>query len=183
MLDDSSLLAFTAGLGLPGLVDIHVHFMPDNVLRMVWAYFDRVGDVRYPTQFLRRGLGGQAARQPGRHELDQQHVQSVDQLGPSANQVITVFGHRPQCSDCPVDLDSAQRRRGQRGYPYRSGVGRIVLAAVARREQPHATGQLRRNIDHDDAVLTQPFGQRCTKSRGAFDRPTRLSPATAMGPA
>jgi hypothetical protein len=45
MLDDDSLPAFVAGLGLPGLVDIHVHFMPDNVLRKVWDYFDRVGDL------------------------------------------------------------------------------------------------------------------------------------------
>lgn len=27
-------------LGLPGLVDVHTHFMPANVLRKVWAYFD-----------------------------------------------------------------------------------------------------------------------------------------------
>jgi predicted TIM-barrel fold metal-dependent hydrolase len=27
-------------LGLPGLVDVHVHFMPDRVLAKVWAYFD-----------------------------------------------------------------------------------------------------------------------------------------------
>lgn len=30
-------------LGLPGLVDIHTHFMPDSVLRKVWSYFDAVG--------------------------------------------------------------------------------------------------------------------------------------------
>jgi hypothetical protein len=28
-------------LGLPGLIDIHVHFMPANVLTKVWAYFER----------------------------------------------------------------------------------------------------------------------------------------------
>ncbi|MBO0595240.1 amidohydrolase [Nesterenkonia sp. E16_7] len=30
-------------LGLPGLVDIHTHFMPESVLRKVWSYFDAVG--------------------------------------------------------------------------------------------------------------------------------------------
>lgn len=30
-------------LGLPGLIDLHVHFMPHNVLEKVWAYFDAVG--------------------------------------------------------------------------------------------------------------------------------------------
>ncbi|MBB5433795.1 hypothetical protein HDA36_003879 [Nocardiopsis composta] len=32
--------AMWRGLGLPGLIDVHTHFMPDNVLRKVWAYFD-----------------------------------------------------------------------------------------------------------------------------------------------
>ncbi|MFF2849893.1 amidohydrolase family protein [Streptomyces sp. NPDC058001] len=28
---------------LPGLIDVHTHFMPERVLRKVWAYFDGVG--------------------------------------------------------------------------------------------------------------------------------------------
>ncbi|WP_343240185.1 amidohydrolase family protein [Streptomyces sp. SID12488] len=36
---------FWARLGLPGLVDVHTHFMPERVLRKVWAYFDAVGSV------------------------------------------------------------------------------------------------------------------------------------------
>ncbi|HVW81288.1 MAG TPA: amidohydrolase family protein [Mycobacteriales bacterium] len=32
-------------LGLPGLVDSHVHFMPDSVMRKVWAYFDGKGPL------------------------------------------------------------------------------------------------------------------------------------------
>ena len=32
-------------LGLPGLVDVHVHFMPERVLDKVWAYFDAVGPL------------------------------------------------------------------------------------------------------------------------------------------
>ncbi|WP_245782621.1 amidohydrolase family protein [Actinokineospora terrae] len=28
------------GLGVPGLVDVHVHFLPEPVQRKVWAYFD-----------------------------------------------------------------------------------------------------------------------------------------------
>ncbi|MFF2778605.1 amidohydrolase family protein [Streptomyces sp. NPDC058052] len=35
----------TARLGLPGLVDVHTHFMPQNVLDKVWAYFDAVGPL------------------------------------------------------------------------------------------------------------------------------------------
>jgi Amidohydrolase len=32
--------AFWRDLGLPGLVDVHTHFMPANVLAKVWAFFD-----------------------------------------------------------------------------------------------------------------------------------------------
>ncbi|MET9618324.1 amidohydrolase family protein [Kitasatospora indigofera] len=37
--------AFWQGLGLPGLVDVHTHFMPKNVLDKVWAYFDAAGPL------------------------------------------------------------------------------------------------------------------------------------------
>ncbi|MEU7552956.1 amidohydrolase family protein [Streptomyces sp. NPDC044571] len=32
-------------LGLPGLVDVHTHFMPARVLEKVWDYFDAVGPL------------------------------------------------------------------------------------------------------------------------------------------
>jgi len=32
-------------LGLPGIVDVHTHFMPKSVLDKVWAYFDRAGPL------------------------------------------------------------------------------------------------------------------------------------------
>jgi len=41
-LSDEDLSDFHQRLGLPGFVDIHVHFMPERVLRKVWDYFDRV---------------------------------------------------------------------------------------------------------------------------------------------
>jgi predicted TIM-barrel fold metal-dependent hydrolase len=51
---DADVPAFVAGLGLPGLVDLHVHFMPDSVQRKVWAYFDRAGehyDTAWPINY------------------------------------------------------------------------------------------------------------------------------------
>ncbi|MEW2624179.1 amidohydrolase family protein [Streptomyces sp. NPDC048106] len=36
---------FWAGLGLPGLIDVHTHFMPERVLRKVWDYFDTQGPL------------------------------------------------------------------------------------------------------------------------------------------
>jgi predicted TIM-barrel fold metal-dependent hydrolase len=37
---DSDVPAYWRALGLPGLADIHVHFLPPPVLAKVWAYFD-----------------------------------------------------------------------------------------------------------------------------------------------
>jgi hypothetical protein len=34
------VVAFWQDLGLPGLIDVHTHFMPENVLAKVWAFFD-----------------------------------------------------------------------------------------------------------------------------------------------
>lgn len=46
--DDRSVRAFVDELGLPGIVDVHVHFMPDRVQRKVWAAFDRLTDPPWP---------------------------------------------------------------------------------------------------------------------------------------
>lgn len=41
--DIAPVRRFFDGLGLPGLIDVHTHFMPDNVMDKVWAYFDAAG--------------------------------------------------------------------------------------------------------------------------------------------
>ncbi|MFD9965163.1 amidohydrolase family protein [Amycolatopsis sp. NPDC058986] len=38
---DADVARWTASLGLDGLVDLHVHFLPKPVMDKVWAYFDR----------------------------------------------------------------------------------------------------------------------------------------------
>ena len=53
-LTDDDVPAVWRALGLPGLVDVHVHFMPERVLAKVWAYFDAVGPltgVRWPIAY------------------------------------------------------------------------------------------------------------------------------------
>jgi len=42
---DDEVAAYWAALGLPGIVDVHVHFMPERVMRKVWAYFDSAGPL------------------------------------------------------------------------------------------------------------------------------------------
>lgn len=43
---DAAVPEFWRSLGLPGLADIHVHFLPPRVLAKVWAYFD-AANVHY----------------------------------------------------------------------------------------------------------------------------------------
>jgi hypothetical protein len=41
---DADVPGWWQRLGLPGLIDVHVHFMPDRVLRAVWDYFDNAAE-------------------------------------------------------------------------------------------------------------------------------------------
>jgi uncharacterized protein len=44
--------AFWRELGLPGLIDLHVHFMPQNVLTKVWAFFTQgQAGGRWPIEY------------------------------------------------------------------------------------------------------------------------------------
>ena len=40
---DAQVRPWLAELGIPGLVDLHTHFLPERVLQKVWAYFDQAG--------------------------------------------------------------------------------------------------------------------------------------------
>jgi uncharacterized protein len=51
---DGDVPRFLAELGVPGIVDVHVHFLPEPVLRKVWAYFDNASShygVAWPIQY------------------------------------------------------------------------------------------------------------------------------------
>jgi hypothetical protein len=41
--DVAPVRAFWESLGLPGLFDVHVHFLPPNIQKAVWAVFDSAG--------------------------------------------------------------------------------------------------------------------------------------------
>lgn len=42
---DERVTAIWTELGLPGIIDVHTHFMPDRVMAKVWAYFDSAGPL------------------------------------------------------------------------------------------------------------------------------------------
>lgn len=50
-LEDRDLPAFAAQLGIPGFIDVHVHFMHPRVMAKVWAYFDGVGSGLWPIRY------------------------------------------------------------------------------------------------------------------------------------
>ncbi len=43
--ESAAVRAIWRDLGLPGLIDVHTHFMPANVLNKVWDYFDALGGL------------------------------------------------------------------------------------------------------------------------------------------
>ncbi|MFJ6443870.1 amidohydrolase family protein [Streptomyces sp. NPDC091649] len=43
--ESDDVVRFWERLGLPGIIDVHTHFMPERVLRKVWAYFDAAGPL------------------------------------------------------------------------------------------------------------------------------------------
>ncbi|MEI2728891.1 MAG: amidohydrolase family protein [Candidatus Nanopelagicales bacterium] len=69
-------------LGIPGVVDVHAHFMPDPVMRKVWAVFDQAQDVYgvdWPVEY--RGT-------------DTQRLSQLRELGVCAFTSL-VYAHKP----------------------------------------------------------------------------------------
>ncbi|CAG4930370.1 amidohydrolase family protein [Acidithrix sp. C25] len=53
-LQDHEINDFVKSLSLPGIIDIHIHFMPDNVMAKVWQYFEDAGPLigrHWPIQY------------------------------------------------------------------------------------------------------------------------------------
>ena len=79
---DADVAPWVAGLGLPGLADIHVHFLPDRVLTKVWDYFDAHGWSR-------------SGDWPIRYRLPEaQRLAAVRALGLRAIPALT-YAHKP----------------------------------------------------------------------------------------
>src|ERR1700712_233707 len=45
MSESESVRRIWTSLGLPGIVDVHTHFMPKPVMDKVWQYFDSAGPL------------------------------------------------------------------------------------------------------------------------------------------
>ncbi|NUL47267.1 amidohydrolase [Cellulosimicrobium funkei] len=79
---DEEVRPYLQSLGLPGLVDLHVHFMPDTVQEKVWAFFDREGEgggLPWPIAYRRAA---------------DERVRLLDELGVTAYTTLN-YAHRP----------------------------------------------------------------------------------------
>lgn len=80
--DDADVPRFVAELGLPGLVDVHVHFLPERVMDKVWAYFDQA-ETHYGTAW------------PVHYRTsEQERVATLDKLGVRTFAPL-VYPHKP----------------------------------------------------------------------------------------
>lgn len=58
---DADVPAYWQALGLPGLVDLHVHFLPEQMQQKVWAFFD-AGTANYGVEWPVTYRGPEQAR-------------------------------------------------------------------------------------------------------------------------
>ncbi|MGO1524356.1 MAG: amidohydrolase family protein [Nesterenkonia sp.] len=79
---DAHVPAWIQALGLPGIVDLHVHFMPERVQQKVWEFFDRAGEQRGPDWPI-------AYRQS-----DAERLEALRAMGLSAFSTLN-YAHRP----------------------------------------------------------------------------------------
>ena len=98
-LADSDVPGWWRQLGLPGLVDIHTHFLPERMLRRVWAYFDEAGPLigrPWPIEY--------------RWEQDRR-LAHLRQMGVRRFTALT-YAHRPgmasDLTDFALDLSAAE---------------------------------------------------------------------------
>lgn len=76
---DTEVASFVADVGLDGIVDLHVHAMPDRLQQAVWRYFDGLEDPPWPIHY--------------RDEADARLRQLAD-LGVVAHTALA-YAHRP----------------------------------------------------------------------------------------
>jgi hypothetical protein len=73
---DEDVPAFWQQLGLPGLIDIHVHFMPDRLMDAVWRYFDGAA-AHFGTAWPVHYRTSAAERVATLHEIGVRHFTSL----------------------------------------------------------------------------------------------------------
>jgi hypothetical protein len=126
-------------------------------------------------------LRGRERLRPAGEQLQQQAVQPVDRLGAGSAQFVEAVSEHAHHDQVIVYLDLDQAGAAQRDHGHRVGVDRVGFAAVARGEDPHLGGQLRRHIDHRLAVVHQAVREVLADSIAALNRPQAAAELPARG--
>jgi len=83
---DQEVRGYIQQLGIPGVIDLHVHFMPDRVQQKVWGYFDRLPEM------------GEPAWPIAYRYSDEERVQLLREIGVTAYSTLN-YAHRPGMAD------------------------------------------------------------------------------------
>ena len=95
---DHEVATFARSLGLPGLIDIHVHLLPGRLQRAVWAFFDRLEDPPWPITY---------------RDDEATRLATLRDLGVVAHTALA-YGHRPGVAAwCNAHTLEAARRHPQ----------------------------------------------------------------------
>lgn len=79
---DAEVRAYGEALGIPGIIDLHVHFMPDRVQQKVWGFFDRLPEMGEPVWPIAYRYS------------DEERVQVLRNIGVTAFTTLN-YAHRP----------------------------------------------------------------------------------------
>lgn len=120
---DEEIPAYLEALGIPGLADIHVHFLPEPMLVKVWDFFDRAS-AEYGREW------------PIRYRYDEDtRLELIRGMGVTAIPALT-YPHKPGMAEWLNDWCAEFARRVPDGihcatlYP-EPGVGEYVARAIA----------------------------------------------------
>ncbi|MDF0532480.1 amidohydrolase family protein [Tsukamurella sp. 8F] len=120
---DAEIAAYLEQLGLPGVADVHVHFLPEPMLAKVWDFFDRA-EQEYGTPW------------PIRYRFDEDtRLATLRSFGVRAIPAL-VYPHKPGMAQWLNDWCAGFARRVPDGihcgtlYP-EPEVGEYVAAAIA----------------------------------------------------
>lgn len=98
---DHEIPGFLSDLGLDGIVDLHVHAMPDRLQHAVWSFFDRLDDPPWPVTY---------------RDDAETRLQTLGELGVVAHTALA-YPHKPGMVDWLNDYTLGLAARHDRVIP------------------------------------------------------------------